>query len=63
MTRFQQKIGFNKDKNYKAISDDLYKTIIFMNDENENANDLMRKLKIKDYIENGRNKNNIILKL
>lgn len=63
MTRFQQKIRFNKDKNYKAISYDLYKTIIFMNDENENANDLMRKLKIKDYIENGRNKNNIILKL
>lgn len=45
MKRFQQKIGFDKDENYKAVSDDLYKAGIFTDDENEIANNLMRKVK------------------
>lgn len=47
MKRFQQKIGFDKDENYKAVSDDLYKAGIFTDDENEIANNLMRKVKFR----------------
>ena len=46
MKRFHQKIGFDKDENYKAVSDDLYKAGIFTDDENEIANNLMRKVKL-----------------
>lgn len=47
MKRFQQKSGFDKDENYKAVSDDLYKAGIFTDDENEIANNLMRKVKFR----------------
>lgn len=48
MKRFQEKIGFDKDENYKAVSDDLYKAGIFTDDENEIANNLLRKVKPKE---------------
>ena len=47
MKRFQQKSVFDKDENYKAVSDDLYKAGIFTDDENEIANNLMRKVKFR----------------
>lgn len=61
MKRFQQKIGFDKDENYKAVSDDLYKVGIFTDDENKIANNLMRKVKIKENIKDNKikKKNNV----
>lgn len=61
MKRFQQKIGFDKDENYKAVSDDLYKVGIFTDDENKTANNLMRKVKIKENIKDNKikKKNNV----
>ena len=54
----------DKDENYKIVSDALYKAGIFTDDENEIANNLMRKVKSKDDIENGliKRKNDIKLK-
>ena len=61
MKRFQQKIGFDKNENYKAVSDDLYKVGIFTDDENKIANNLMRKVKIKENIKDNKikKKNNV----
>ena len=46
MKHFQEKIGFDNDKNYKYVSDDLYKNGIF--DDNEIANNVARKVKTVD---------------
>ena len=45
---FQAKIGFDKDKNYKYVADDLYKNGIFNDDEKEIVNDLYRNVKVKE---------------
>ena len=42
--------------NYKIVSDDLYKNGIFTDDENEIANNIARKVKPKDEINNDKNK-------
>ena len=52
---FQNKIGFDKDKQYKYVSEDLYKNGIFTDDENEIANNIARKVKPKDEINNVKN--------
>ena len=64
MKHFQNKIGFDKDKQYKYVSDDLYKNGIFTDDENEIANNIARKVKPKDDIEQtkSKKKNNYELK-
>lgn len=64
MKRFQQKIGFDKVENYKIVSEDLYKAGIFTDDENEIANNLIRKIKPKEDIEKNKikKKNNMELK-
>ena len=64
MKRFQNKIGFDKDKQYKYVSDDLYKNGIFTDDENEIANNLARKVKPKENIDTSKTKkkNNYELK-
>ena len=64
MKRFQNKIGFDKDKQYKYVSDDLYKNGIFTDDENEIANNLARKVKPKENIDTfkTKKKNNYELK-
>lgn len=52
----------DKDNNYKIVSDDLYKNGIFTDDENEIANNIARKVKPKDEINNAKNnrkKNNV----
>ena len=46
MKRFQEKIGFDKDENYKAVSDDLYKNGIFNDNDNQIANNIYRKVTI-----------------
>ena len=55
MKHFQSKIGFDKDKQYKYVSDDLYKNGIFTDDENEIANNIARKIKPKDEINKDKN--------
>ena len=58
---FQNKIGFDKDEKYKYVSDDLYKNGIFDDNDNEIANDIARKVKTLDEInncKNSRKKNN-----
>ena len=55
---------YYKDNNYKIVSDDLYKNGIFTDDENEIANNIARKIKPKENIEQAKNKkkNNFELK-
>ena len=53
---FHKRICYDKDNNYKIVSDDLYKNGIFTDDENEIANNIARKIKPKDEINNDKNK-------
>ena len=48
-------IGFNNDEKYKYVSDDLYKNGIFDDNDNEIANDVARKVKTVDEINNSKN--------
>ena len=56
MGHFHKRICYDKDENYKIVSDDLYKNGIFTDDENEIANNIARKVKLKEYIEKSKNK-------
>lgn len=55
MSHFHKQICYDKDNNYKIVSDDLYKTGIFDDNDNEMANNIYRKVTIPD--ENTQNKN------
>ena len=55
---FQDKITFDKDKNYKIIADELYKDGILDDNENEIVNNPLRKVKTKDELRENRRKNN-----
>ena len=55
LKRFQEMIGFNNDEKYKYVSDDLYKNGIFDDNDNEIANDIARKVKTADEINNSKN--------
>ncbi len=55
MSHFHKRICYDKDENYKIVSDDLYKHGIFDNNDNEIANNIARKVTIPD--ENKQNKN------
>ena len=48
MSHFHNRICYDNDENYKIVSDDLYKNGIFTDDENEIANNISRKVKLKD---------------
>ena len=48
MSHFHKRICFDKDENYKIVSDDLYKNGIFDNNDNEIANNIYRKVTIPD---------------
>ena len=64
MGHFHKRICYDKDNNYKIVSDDLYKNDIFTDDENEIANNIARKIKPKENIEQtiNKKKNNFELK-
>lgn len=47
MSHFHKKITYENDKNYKIVSDDLYKNGIFDDNDNEIANNIYRKVKSK----------------
>ena len=55
LKRFQEMIGFNNDEKYKYVSDDLYRNGIFDDNDNEIANDIARKVKTIDEINNSKN--------
>ena len=57
MSHFHKKITYEKDQNYKIVSDDLYKNGIFDDNDNEIANNIYRKITIPD-----ENKNNKLKK-
>ena len=42
MSHFHKRICYDKDENYKIVSDDLYKNGIFDNNDNEIANNIAR---------------------
>ena len=46
MSHFHKRICFDKDNNYKTVSDDLYKNGIFDNNDNEIANNIARRVTI-----------------
>ena len=46
MEHFHKRICYDKNENYKIVSDDLYKNGIFDNNENEIANNIYRKVTI-----------------
>ena len=59
MGHFHKRICYDKDNNYKIVSDDLYKNGIFTDDENEIANNIYRKVTIpnENKAEKSRRKN------
>ena len=52
MSHFHKRICYDKDSNYKIVSDDLYKNGIFDDNDNEIANNVRRKVKTTDEIVN-----------
>lgn len=55
MNHFHKRICYDKDNNYKIVSDDLYKNGIFDDNDNEIANNIARKITIPE--ENKQTKN------
>ena len=62
--QFQNKIGFDKDEKYKYVSDDLYENGIFDDNDNRIVNDVARKIRPTDELNNtnSKKKNNMELK-
>ncbi len=58
MEYFHKRICYDKDENFKIISDDLYKNDIFTDDENEIANNIAKKVRPKEEQENKNKKKN-----
>ena len=60
MSHFHKKITYDNDQNYKIVSDDLYKNGIFDDNDNEIANNILRKVTIpnQNKPEKNRKKNN-----
>ena len=56
MSYFHKRICYNKDNNYKIVSDDLYKNGIFDSNDNEIANNIARKVTIPDENKQSKNK-------
>ena len=46
MSHFHKRITYDNDTNYKIVSDDLYKNGIFDDNDNEIANNILRKVTI-----------------
>ena len=56
MSHFHKRICYDKDNNYKIVSDDLYKNSIFDDNDNEIANNIYRKVTIPDENKEKKNK-------
>ncbi len=55
MSHFHKKITNDNNQNYKIVSDDLSKNGIFDDNDNEITNDIARKVKTIDEINNIKN--------
>lgn len=60
MEHFHKRICYDKNENYRIVSDDLYKNGIFDDNDNEIANNIYRKVTIPDENKKNRSKNNDI---
>ena len=60
MSHFHKRITYDNDTNYKIVSDDLYRNGIFDDNDNEIANNILRKVTIpnESKTEKSRKKNN-----
>lgn len=58
MTRFHNKISFDKDEQYKYVSEDLHKADVFSDDDFEIATNALRKVKPKEEIQEKEQKKN-----
>ena len=60
MSHFHKRITYDNDQNYKIVSDDLYKNGIFDDNDNEIANNILRKVTIpnENKAEKSKKKNN-----
>ena len=60
MSHFHKRITYDNNQNYKIVSDDLYKNGIFDDNDNEIANNILRKVTIpnENKTEKNRKKNN-----
>ena len=56
MSHFHKRICYDKDNNYKIVSDDLYKNGIFDNNDNEIANNIARRVTIPEKNKQTKNK-------
>ena len=56
MSHFHKRVCYDKDNNYKIVSDDLYKNGIFDDNDNEIANNINRKVTIPDGNKQTKNK-------
>ena len=56
MVHFHKRICYDKDENYKIVSDDLYRNAIFDDNDNEIANNIYRKVTIPDKTKNEKNR-------
>ena len=57
MKHFHKRICYDKDENYKIVSDDLYENGIFDDNDNEIANNIYRKVTMPDETKSTKNKN------
>ena len=56
MSHFHKKITYDNDPNYKIVSDDLYRNGIFDDNDNEIANNILRKVTIPNENKTEKNK-------
>ena len=56
MSHFHKRIRYDRDDNYKIVSEDLHKNGIFTDDENEIANNIYKKVKLPDDSKTEKNK-------
>lgn len=56
MSHFHKKITYDNDQNYKIVSDDLYRNGIFDDNDNEIANNILRKVTIPNENKTEKNK-------
>ena len=56
MSHFHKRITYDNDQNYKIVSDDLYKNGIFDDNDNEIANNILRKVTIPNENKSEKNK-------
>ena len=61
MSHFHKKITYDNDQNYKIVSDDLYKNGIFDDNDNEIANNILRKVTIPNENKVEKNRKKIMI--